>query len=70
MPPTTPTTQHTVRFTRKKETKGAIQYEEDGHDTNPLFLVGTLYLRKAGLAHAGVAPPDRVTITLDLDPKA
>lgn len=35
-----------------KETKGAVQYKETGIQNNPLYLVGTLYLRKAGMEHA------------------
>lgn len=41
----------TVAMELKKETKGAVQYKEIGHEDDPMFLVGTLYLRKAGLIH-------------------
>ena len=40
-----------IVMTLNKETKGAVRYEEPTSD-NPLYLVGTLYLRKAGLAAA------------------
>lgn len=35
----------------KKVTKGAVQYKEIGHEDDPMFLIGTLYLRKVGLMH-------------------
>lgn len=40
-----------TELTFEKETKGAVRYAEDQSD--PLYLLGTLYLRKAGLAAKG-----------------
>lgn len=41
----------TVQMELSKVTKGAIQYKETGHEDDPMFLIGTLYLRKAGLMY-------------------
>ncbi len=41
----------TTDMTLERETKVAVRYAED--QDNPLYLIGTLYLRKAGLAAKG-----------------
>ncbi len=41
----------TVHMEVSKLTKGAVQYKEPAGDNNPMYLIGTLYLRKAGMEH-------------------
>lgn len=44
----------TVHMEVSKLTKGAVQYKEPAGDNNPMYLIGTLYLRKTGMAHGGL----------------
>ncbi len=41
----------TVPMEISKLTKGAVQYKEEDVDDDPMYLIGTLYLRKAGMVH-------------------
>ena len=50
----------TVHMEVSKLTKGAVQYKEPGPTGpgghgNPMYLIGTLYLRKAGMEHEQLA---------------
>lgn len=40
-----------VTLRLRNETKGAVRYEEPEYRDDPMYLIGTLYLRKAGLMH-------------------
>ena len=52
-------------FEYSKETKGAVQYKEPDAGDNPLYLIGTLYLRKASLAAVtGVGYPTKIVVTV------
>ena len=46
----------------KKETKGAVQYEEDGFPNAGAYKLGTLYIRKTELN--GVVPK-AITVTVE-----
>lgn len=60
----------TTEMQLERETKGAVRYAEDQSD--PLYLLGTLYLRKAGLAAKGEnlggekGWPKRIRVTVEL----
>ena len=60
----------TTEMQLERETKGAIRYAEDQSD--PLYLLVTLYLRKAGLAAKGEnlggekGWPKRIRVTVEL----
>lgn len=59
----------TTDMTLERETKGAVRYAEDQSD--PLYLLGTLYLRKAALAAqdkdlAEKGWPKRIRVTVEL----
>lgn len=52
-----------------RETKGALRYAGQGEDSpeEPMYLIGTLYLRKAGvLHHLGVKQPSTITVTVEV----
>ena len=50
----------TVHMEVSKLTKGAVQYKEpSGIQGNPVYLIGTLYLRKDGLLHEELASDQR-----------
>lgn len=55
----------TVRFQQKKETPGAVQYEEVGSDGKvvdmPNAKIGSIYLRKSGL---GGSIPSVIDVTV------
>jgi len=59
---------HSLIFKLEKETKGALRYAEVERDGRPVpvdspqdsMLVGTLYLRKAGVA----GTPKQLTVTV------
>jgi hypothetical protein len=51
----------TVVMHRKKETKGAVMYEEPGFPTPGQYHIGTLYVRKSD-ASIAAAPSIRVTV--------
>jgi hypothetical protein len=51
----------TLQFTISKETKGAIQYKEDGASSNAEAVVGTLYVRKSALEGK---VPSTLTVTI------
>lgn len=57
---------YTLYFAVKKETKGAVQYEEVNADGSPAFdpKVGTLYVRKSAM---GGAIRKQVTATITLN---
>jgi len=57
----------TITLTLKKETKGALQYANPAAETDPLFVLDTLYVRKAGIASATGSNvwPQSMTITLE-----
>lgn len=63
---------HTVTLTLVKETKGALRYEGEGLEAQyaPLRLIGTLYLRKAGveqyLIEDGDKWPQSITVTVEV----
>lgn len=42
-----------INFTLEKETKGAIRYQEDQATQLSEPVIGTLYIRKSGLAKLG-----------------
>lgn len=54
--------QHTVRMTLERETKGALRYAADTSD--PLYLIDTLYLRKAGAQTKLDGQPQEIWITI------
>ena len=60
----------TTDMTLERETKGAVRYAEDQSD--PLYLLGTLYLRKAALAAKGEELggekgwPQRIRVTVEV----
>ena len=60
----------TTDMTFERETKGAVRYAEDQSD--PLYLLDTLYLRKAGLAAKGEELggekgwPKRIRVTVEV----
>ena len=47
-----------LRFTRERETKNTIRYQELARDGEP--VIGSLYVRKAELARLG--DPDELTV--------
>lgn len=62
---------HQFKMKLQKETKGALRYVGLGEDdpSYPFYLVGTLYLRKAGLFHrveGATPPPDEITVTIEV----
>ena len=60
---------HTIAMTFRNATKGAVRYEEPTGQENPNYLLGTLYIRKAGFRHtklnAGVEWPDQIQVTIE-----
>ena len=63
-----------ITMWKEKETKGAVRYTEpDEVENNPMYLVGTLYLRKAGMVSAGLTSgegsaveyPDSIVVTVE-----
>ena len=60
---------HTITLGFTKETKGAVQYKE-ADLKDPHYLVGTIYLRKAGMGHhLGVGTrefPARIRVTVEV----
>ena len=63
----------TVPMSISKLTKGAVQYKEDEMDNDPMCLIGTLYLRKAGLVHEQMTGenqreyPAHIKVTIEVD---
>lgn len=58
----------TITLTLKKETKGALQYENPAAQTDALHVIDTLYVRKAGVQAAsknGAKWPQSITVTLE-----
>ncbi len=60
---------HKVTLYLERETKGALRYEGRGEEEQgkPQSLIGTLYLRKAGLRHhcvKGGAWPEAINVTV------
>jgi len=59
---------HTVTMSLVRETKGALRYEgiDGDNPVAPHYLIGTLYLRKAGLEHwiieDGEGWPNKITV--------
>jgi hypothetical protein len=52
-----------ARFKMKKETKGAVMFEEIDEKGEPTINIsGTLYLRKSAL---GGVPPQIITVTVE-----
>ncbi len=51
-----------------KLTKGAVQFKEPSQQDDPLYLIGTLYLRKAGLATADKPNeyPTKIMVTVSI----
>lgn len=47
----------TVHMEVSKLTKGAVQYKEPGLDSSIMYLIGTLYLRKAGMKNEQLVKP-------------
>ncbi len=47
-----------VHMAVSKLTKGAVQYKEEDMDDDPMYLIGTLYLRKAGMVHEELTAED------------
>lgn len=62
-----------ITLTLKKETKGALQYANAGAESDPLHVIDTLYVRKAGVMAAGGAEraggamkwPQSITVTVE-----
>lgn len=60
----------TTELMLERETKGAVRYAEDQND--PLYLFGTLYVRKAALAAKGEnlggekGWPKRIRVTVEV----
>ena len=59
----------TITLTLKKETKGALQYANPEAESDPLFLLDTIYLRKAGVATqtGRTSWPQSITLTVALE---
>lgn len=56
---------HEISFKMEKETKGAVRYQEQSEDGQE--LIGTLYVRKSGLAlHKLGAQPDVLKVTVEV----
>lgn len=51
----------TLQFTIAKETKGAVQYKEDGTGPGTEGTIGTLYVRKSALDGK---VPSTLTVTI------
>jgi len=62
----------TTHMKLSKLTKGAVQYKEEDMDDDPMYLIGTLYLRKAGLVHEQLTAdhsreyPARIKVTIEV----
>jgi hypothetical protein len=59
-----------IAMVLERETKGALRYRGLGDDDpdKPLHILGTLYLRKAGLAALGIdKPAQRVTVKIEVE---
>lgn len=54
-----------VYFTKEKETKGALRYQETDENGSPAFApnIGTLYVRKSAMPDGKV--PERIKVTLE-----
>lgn len=53
----------TIDFTKEKETKNAVRYQEDGTDGGEnRGKIGTLYVQKSAF---GKSVPDKITVTVE-----
>jgi hypothetical protein len=53
----------------ERQTKGAYRYRGTGEDDpdRPLYVIGTLYLRRAGLAALGIEEaPSAITVEIEV----
>jgi hypothetical protein len=59
-----------IEMVLERETKGALRFRGQGADDpdRPLHIIGTLYLRKAGLAALGIEGAKRLTVRLEVEP--
>lgn len=53
-----------LTFTKERETKGAVRYQEVKENDLAEGVVGTLYVRKSAFAARG-SIPDQITVKLE-----